>query len=179
MPKTKTFLYRFAVCAAGLLVLSPALADTSLEYAVKAAYLTKFAPFIDWPDAAFASTTAPVVICVLGADPFGATLDKAASGGAGAGRPLSIRRISTADGSEGCQIVFAGDPGAGPLDGLSGKPVVTVTDSGMPSPGVISFVVLDNHVRFDIDDAAAARSGIRISSKLLELAHSVRRRSGP
>ncbi|HWY61463.1 MAG TPA: YfiR family protein [Rhizomicrobium sp.] len=180
MRKTRQVLHRLAIFSAGLLAFSPAHAQTSLEYAVKAAYLTKFAPFVDWPDTAFASASAPVTICILGTDPFGDAIDKAAArSAAGNGRPLAIRRISSADAANGCHIVFDGDPGVGSLDSLSGKPVVTVTDSTAPAHGVIRFVTLDNHVRFDIDDAAAARSGIRISSKLLELAHSVTRRSGP
>jgi hypothetical protein len=117
-----------------------------------------------------------VTICVLGRDPFGDALDKAAGGGAGAGRPLAVRRIANVEAADGCQIVYAANPEASVLNALAGKPVVTVTDSGMPARGIISFVTLDNHVRFDIDDAAAARNGIRISSKLLELAHSVTRR---
>lgn len=159
--KTARPLYRLLILAAGLIPFWPAQADTPLEYAVKAAYLTKFAPFIEWPESVFASAAAPVNICILGADPFGATIDKAASGAGG--RPLAIRRISAATAADGCQIVYTNDPQAGSLDALQSKPVVTVTDSGLPQVGVISFVMLDNHVRFDIDDAAAARDGIRIS----------------
>jgi hypothetical protein len=178
MPRAKTVLYRLAVLATGMLAFSPARGDTSLEYAVKAAYLTKFVPFIEWPDAAFTAAAAPITICIMGADPFGDTIDKAAGGVSGGGRRLAIRRLAPADAADGCQMVYAGDAAA--LDALAGKPVVTVTDSGMAVRGVISFVMLDNHVRFDIDDAAAARGGIRISSKLLELAHSVTRRgAGP
>jgi hypothetical protein len=58
------------------------------------------------------------------------------------------------------------------------RPVMTVTDSGMRAHGIISFVVIDNHVRFDIDDDAARRVGLSISSKLLTLAHAVRHRGG-
>ena len=62
---------------------------------------------------------------------------------------------------------------------MKGKPVVTVTDSGLKAHGVISFVIEDNHVRFDIDDAAAAAGGLMISSKLLGLAHAVKRGGQP
>ena len=157
---------------------APAQGQASLEYAVKAAYLTKFAPFIDWPDGVFANPGVPVTICILGYDPFGATLDKAAASGSGSGRPIVIRRLALNDAADGCQIVFTGDANAG-LDELRGKPVVTVTDSTVPVHGIISFVMQDNHVRFDIDDAGAETSGLRISSKLLGLAHSVSRRSRP
>ena len=57
--------------------------------------------------------------------------------------------------------------------------MVTVTDSGLKARGVISFVIEDNHVRFDIDDAAAAQGGLMISSKLLGLAHAVKQRGQP
>jgi hypothetical protein len=163
---------------AELLVQPRAWAQASLEYQVKAAYLTKFIPFIDWPEGTFASPGAPVTICVLGADPFGATLDKAAATAGGAGRPLTVRRVAIADSMDGCQIVFTSEIQSDILEALRDKPVVTVTDSSVAAKGIISFVVLDGHVRFDIDNAAAEKNGIRISSKLLELAHSVTRRGG-
>jgi hypothetical protein len=56
---------------------------------------------------------------------------------------------------------------------------VTVTDSGLSVHGMISFVIENNHVRFDIDDAMAAEGGLVISSKLLGLAHAVKMRSQP
>jgi hypothetical protein len=175
--------FRRGVIVGGLALLTltcqRAAAQTSLEYAVKAAYLTKFVPFLDWPATAFASGSAPVTICVFGVDPFGSLLDKAAAGDRGGGRPLAIRRIVSAEAAEGCHIVYTADPNVGTLDGLDGKPIAIVTDAPAPARGVIRFVTLDNHVRFDIDDAMAARDGLRISSKLLELARSVRRRSGP
>ena len=73
--RLRRFLATGLVCVA---LLMPAAAQTpSLESAVKAAYLTKFIPFIQWPDTAFASPAAPVTICVLGDDPFGPSLDMA------------------------------------------------------------------------------------------------------
>ncbi len=146
----------------------------SLEYAVKAAYLTKFIPFITWPDAAGFS------ICVLGEDPFGGKLEQAASGVKAGDRAVTVRHVAAPDTS--CQLVFLGVNDAGAdaaLEALRGKPVVTVTDSDVRVHGVISFVIVDNHVRFDIDDAAAAQNGISISSKLLGLAHAVKQRGQP
>jgi hypothetical protein len=80
-------------------------------------------------------------------------------------------------------LIFLGpsDPAVteGTLDSVKDKPVVTVTDSGLKARGVISFLIDANHVRFDIDNGAAARNGIVISSKLLSLAHAVKQRSQP
>lgn len=167
--------------AAGLgcvTLLIPAAAQTpSLEYAVKAAYLTKFIPFIQWPDSAFASPAAPVTICVLGNDPFGASLDKAAAGAKSVERPIMVRRLAEPDAA--CQLLFAGggDATDSALEAMKGRAVVTVTDTDAAPRGVISFAVVGNRVRFDIDDSLAAEGGLTISSKLLSLARTVKQRS--
>jgi YfiR/HmsC-like len=151
-------------------------AQSSLEYEVKAAYLVKFAPFIEWPDTAFASASAPLAICVVGPDPFGPLLDRAATGARDGDRAVTIRRLAAPDAA--CQILFAGGDAQAvesELEAVKDRPVVTVTDSGAPAHGIISFAVIGNHVRFDIDEAEADSVSIHISSKLLDLAHAVRK----
>ena len=64
------------------------------------------------------------------------------------------------------------------LDKVRGSPVLTVTDGAGPSTrGMVNFVLKSNRVRFEIDEASAAQSGLMISSKLLSLAAAVRPRS--
>ncbi len=159
-------------------------ADPSLEYAVKAAYLPKFVPFITWPENALGAANAPLTICVLGQDHFEGRLDQAASVTHAGEHAVQVRHLAAPDPDAGCRLIFlpAGADLAlvqGTLDAMRGHPVVTVTDSGVKARGVISFVISDNHVRFDIDDALAAEGGLAISSKLLGLAHAVRPRSQP
>jgi hypothetical protein len=167
----------------GLVLSGGARADVSLEYAVKAAYLPKFIPFITWPDVAFSSPSTPVTICVVGADPFGGRLEQAAGELKSGDRTIAVRYLSAPDPSISCQLIFLGkgdeSVAAGALDAAKGKPVITVTDSGLKAHGVISFVIEGNHVRFDIDDAVAAQGGMVISSKLLSLAHAVKGRGAP
>ena len=172
---------RAGILLALLTLLLPAWAraDVSLEYAVKAAYLPKFIPFITWPDSAFASPTAPLTICVMGQNRFEDRLDKAAAEAHSGEHHVQVRHLAAPE--PGCQLVFltAGtDPALvqAALEAAHGHPVVTVVDSGLKARGVISFVIQDNHVRFDIDDALAADSGLSISSKLLGLAHAVKPR---
>jgi hypothetical protein len=171
------------LAALGLILATGARADVSLEYTVKAAYLPKFVPFITWPETAFTSPTAPVTICVVGTDPFGGKLEQAASGLKSGERAIAVRYLPAPDPAVSCQVVFLG-PGdmavaEGALDAMKGKPVVTVTDSGLKARGVISFLIEANHVRFDIDAATAAQGGVAISSKLLSLAHAVKQRDQP
>jgi hypothetical protein len=152
-------------------------AQPSLEYQVKAAYLTKLSPFIDWPSDAFASPTAPLNICIVGHDPFGAAIDRAVQGQKDREHPLAVRRMAAPE--PGCHILFTGDAATAEqaMAAVRGSPVVTVGDSGQPGRGMISFVIAGNNVRFDIDAAAAESVGVRFSSKLLSLARSVRRSS--
>ena len=152
----------------------------SLEYAVKASYLYKFAPFVQWPARVFPSTASPFAICVAGEDPFGAVLDDVVKGQALDDHPILVRRLTGAEGAVNCQILFVGrmaPPAAADLlHAVAGQPVVTVTDrSRGVGGGIIEFVMRDGRVRFDIDEAAAEAAGAPISSKLLGLAAKVRK----
>ena len=165
---------------AGLAV--PLAANASpIEYAVKATYLCKFAPFIEWPTSAFTSRSSPFNLCVLGDDPFGRTLDQAVSGQRVGEHPMFVKRLDRMDGAETCHILYAGGsprmPAAEAVRRVRGAPVLTVTDESRGgSGGIIQFVLKDGRVRFEIDAAAATASQIVISSKLLSLALSVRSR---
>jgi len=160
-----------------LAVLMPAGAQPSLENPVKAAYLSKFAPFIEWPAGAFATPTAPLVICVAGADPLGANLDRAVQGQKTGEHPLTVRRLAEPEAAADCHILYTADPlvAGAALEAAAARPVLTVTDSGLPVQGMISFVRVGNNLRFDIDEARAQEARLVISSKLLALARTVRR----
>ena len=80
----------------------------TLEYAVKANYLVRFAVFVEWPSRVFASSEAPVVICVTGRDPFGAVLTDAASAHTAEGRRIVARALRAADRVAGCHMVYVG-----------------------------------------------------------------------
>jgi hypothetical protein len=156
----------------------------SLEYAVKATYLYKFAPFIGWPAGAFADAAAPVSICIVGNDPFGPIADRAVAGQTIDDRRIQIHRLPVVEGDPGCQVMYIGGSpeqsvGAA-LDLLKGRPTLTITDSARDSQakGMVHFILRDNKVRFEIDDQAAADSGIVISSKVLSLATAVKPRRG-
>lgn len=159
---------------------SPTAAAPSLEYAVKANYLYKFAPFVEWPPRLFAQPSTPLSICVAGEDPFGGALDEAVRGQTFNGRPIVVRRMTAVEPGSPCNVLFVNRPtGQSPaaaLKAVAGEPVLTVTDGGRNGEaGIIQFVMEDGHVRFDIDEAAARASGLSISSKLLSLAVSHRR----
>lgn len=145
----------------------------NLETAVKATYLYKFAPFVTWPAAPGESLT----ICIIGADPFGDVLDRAIAGQGYNGRPFRVLRLPVIGVDSGCAVAYLGGSGhqsvASALKVLKGAPVLTVTQNSR-SPGIIDFVNLQGHIRFQVDLAAASRNHLEISSKLLAMAASVK-----
>lgn len=152
-----------------------------LETAVKAAFLPKFAPYVAWPASATPAPGAPYMLCVVGRDPFGALVDEAVAGERIGPSPIMVRRLDRVDRGAGCHLAFLGGSGSQPvaaaLDGLEGAPVLTVTDARIAKRrGMVHFELRGGRVRFHIDDAAAARSGLGLSSKLLALAATVRQR---
>ncbi len=158
---------------------SPADARAStLETSVKATYIYKLAPFVTWPQS---DPAKPFVICVVGADPFGAVLDQAVAGQVYAQRPIQVTRLDAVNPQSGCDIAYLGGSHAQPveaaLQALHGTPVLTVTDENAPD-GIIAFRLSGGHVRFRVDQEAADNAGLTISSKLLDLALSVRTKGG-
>lgn len=154
--------------------------DNPLETAVKASYLYKFAPFVNWPPSAFPSPNSPLAICIFGLDPFGSVLDRAVAGQNVGGREIVVRRLSDTHEIDGCQILFIGRlPGATTTDLshiLAGKPILTVSDASRgDNTGMIALVEEAGRVRFKVDADLAQANGLTLSSKLLSLALAVHR----
>ncbi len=164
---------------------APAQETRPPDYRVKAAFVYNFGKFVEWPDAAFAGTNAPLVIGVLGGDPFHGDCERIVANKNINGHPVVVRQIShpisagQAPGYpdlKGCHILFisASESDNLPdiLDALKGASVLTVTDNldhFAASGAIINFVMENKNVRFEINDEAARRAGLKISSKLLSL----------
>lgn len=149
------------------------------EYQIKAVFLFNFAQFVDWPPAAFAGTQAPLVIGVLGDDPFKAYLDETVRGETANGRPIVIEHYRRMEEIKSCHVLFISRSEYGRLEqifaGLKGRNILTVGDAeGFTlRGGMIRFVTDKNKVRFRIDLEAARAANLTISSKLLRPAEIV------
>jgi hypothetical protein len=151
-----------------------------LALAVKAAFLYKFEPFVNWPAEAFPSVDSPFNLCVVGNDPFGSLLDRVVAGQQTAGHGIVVVRLESPSPEAHCSMLYIGTADAGAARqaeaAVAGAPVLTVTDSidDSSAKGMINFVIADNRIRFEIDAARARQAGLDISSKLLSLAVSVK-----
>ena len=145
---------------------------------MKAAFLLNFTKFIEWPADAFASERSPIAICVLGDDPFGNSLDQIVEGESVNARKLVVARINHAPAPKSCQVLFIGRSGNDNkiLTGL-GPGVLTVGEGGsfLRDGGMIAFVVENRRVRFDINQTAVESAKLKMSSKLLTVARSVKK----
>jgi len=163
-----------AVC---LLVPQSAFGQSASEYEIKAAFLLNFTKFVEWPSTAFAAAESSLAICILAKDPFGRTLDDLVQGEAVNGRKIEVRRLSDLPQPRACQVVFVGLPEKDLSKTLSslGPGVLSVGEgeSFIRNGGIIGFVIEKRRVRFDINQAAAERAGLKLSSRLLGVARSV------
>jgi len=146
--------------------------DISPEYRVKAAYLYNFVRFVEWPSA---DSSAPLTICVAGRNPFGPVLDGLVSG-----EMVNARRLATKvilEPARDCSVVFVpeGATTGAYLRAAQGQPVLTVGESStfIAQGGMVRFYIDGRNVRFEINPAAADQAGLRISSRLLQLARIV------
>jgi hypothetical protein len=151
------------------------------EYRVKAAFLYNFAKFVEWPPQAFLSANTPLVICVLGQNPFGRSLDEAVDGKVVEDRKLVVRQFADIRQVSGCHILFVSSSERKYLRAILGdlkeSGVLTVgeTEGFTAEGGVITLWLEGDRVRFEINLDAASRQKLRISSRLLSLARIVKK----
>ncbi len=148
-------------------------AATSDEYKVKAVFLFNFAQFVDWPEKAFADPKAPLVIGVLGQDPFGTYLDEVVQGEKVGLRPIVIRRFHRVDDVGRCHILFISRSEAPQLARviarLDHRAILTVGDADVFNRvgGMVRFVTENGKIRLRINPDAAKACDLIISSKIL------------
>ena len=154
----------------------PATATLSAEYRVKAGFLFNFPQFVEWPTRAFREARSPIVIGILGDDPFGRYLDELVQGEKIGERPLVVQRFARVEDIADCHILFVSRSEAGQFDKilarLRDRSVLTVgeEESFERAGGMVRFVIESNKVRLRINPDAAKASELTISSKLLRLA---------
>jgi hypothetical protein len=143
---------------------------------VQAVFLFNFAQFVDWPAEAFPDPQAPLVIGILGKDPFGSFLDETVRGETVRGRTFRINRYRRLEQVKDCHILFISRSETDRLDGilaaLKGRPILTVSsgDDFDRAGGIIRFILEESKIRLSVDLEAAQAARLTFSSKLLRSA---------
>lgn len=154
-----------------------------VESQVKAAYLYKFMAYVEWPSSVFAQADTPITIGIIGADEIADELNLLKRGHLVNNRTLEVKLLKSGETLPGLQILFiGGNQESGRvkrlLDSIQTQPVLTVSDSpgGLANGSIINFVPVDERIRFEVSVAQAERSGLKISARLLNVAHKIETR---
>jgi len=178
----------FATCALALLSLFARAASAAppartsatqeREYQVKAAYIFNLLPFTTWPATAFRSGNAPLNLCIANPDPFGDALRQTFQNEHVGSHPVAIVQVTSPGAVIDCHVLFVGadaDP-TGALEQVAqNAPVLTIGESTRfeQRGGMITFVIDQGRVRFNLNQTAAARVNLQFSSKVLQVARAI------
>jgi hypothetical protein len=168
------------LCMAGAGGGSAAQAQTYSEDAVKAAFLYRFAGYVDWPAAALSDPQ--FTIAVLDADGVATELGRLLQNRQIQNRPAQVRSIKNIREVNNAQMLYIGTAYREDLRravaSVGGKPVLVVTsaDAGLDAGSSVNFLLIDQRVRFEISVDAAQSAGLRVASELLAVAVRVRGR---
>lgn len=158
---------------------APGWAQASVsESAVKAAFLYKFAGFVEWPASAFAGPADPLVIGVLGNDPVASDLELVVAGRGAEGRRVVARRLRDGESLAGFHVLLLGGTREARLRELTRSvigPVLLVTeqDGALQLGSVLNFDTDAGRVRFSASLTSAEARGLRLSARLLAVAQHV------
>jgi hypothetical protein len=162
-----------AILLHGAISPAPVQAVSPQEYQIKAVFLYNFALFVEWPASSFPDSRAPIVIGILGRDPFDTYLQEAISGEKVNNRLIIIAHYNSVEEIKQCHILFISSSESGRLEthlqALVGRPILTVADfEGFAQRGgMIRFKNENNKVRFRINVEATTSANLTVSSKLL------------
>ena len=149
------------------------------EYLIKAGFIYNFAKFVEWPSTAFSQPDSPIMIGVLGTDPFGSVLDRLVEDKKIGARGFVVKRYKWGKDLKDlkeCKILFVSASEKAHIDeivqAVKGLPILMVgeTPGFAERGGIIRFTLEDNRVRFEINVDAAHQADLNISSRLLTLA---------
>lgn len=178
-PKFKSvrrWLLFLGFCLGILLNINSLAQQQPTEYQIKAAFIFNFAKFVDWPPNTFTETNSPIVVGILGKNVFEGNLEKIIGNKTINNRPFRFVDLASPTEAARCHILFISpsekDNVRKIVEGLHHASVLTIseTDHFVDAGGMINFVIEDNKIRFEINNTAAKKAGLQISSKLLSLA---------
>lgn len=171
------------MCAAPGIAAPPATPSKQFRV-VQTAFLWKLVQFVEWPEARFSSPESPLIVGVLGDDPFGSNLDDIFRGEKIGKRPIQVVRFKRVEDIKVCHILYVSASEAPQLDralaALAGRSIVTVSDieTFARSGGIVQFAIEDGQTRLYINYDASRAAQIEISSKLLRGAKIVKTSKG-
>lgn len=166
------------------------------EYELKTAYLYNFALFTAWPATWAPENGSTMALCTMGEDQFGASIEQLHNREV-RGKRLIVRRSISVEQAPSCHILYIAESErqnmAVILESLRGSSVLTISDApanntmkegtpaasmadapaGPPVRCMITLILENKRLMFEVDSAAARQAGLTMSSRLLYLARHI------
>jgi hypothetical protein len=177
-PGWRARLFALGGWLAGLAILGAQTAPSN-EYQLKAVFLFNFTQFVEWPREAFVDPDEPLIIGVLGADPFGPYLDQTVQGEKINGRAIEVRRYRSVAEIQACHVLFISQSETPRmrdiLSRLRTRSILTVGDSDnfAQHGGIIRFYTDKGRIKLRVNLDSAKEARLTISSKLLRAADTI------
>jgi hypothetical protein len=156
--------------------------DEEREYQIKAAFLLNFIRYTTWPESAFEDKDSPLVLQVVGADPFGKVLDKTFEDEKAGGRKIVIRRTLHLPETVEGHLAFCGkltdEQQESLIKACAKRPILLVGESeGFAQEGAcVNFFLQSRKTRFEINIDALGEGELTMSPDVLKLARIVHTR---
>ncbi|MEX2122939.1 MAG: YfiR family protein [Woeseia sp.] len=180
---TTAFVACLVIAASGAVRVEGQPIDSASEQSIKAAYLYKFADYVEWPDGVMEDPATFLTIGVVSADSLADELQVMTAGRKVHGRSIAVRRVGPQEPLDGVHILFVAAAGIDELARLTTMAqehsvlVVTEVGDGLELGSVINFRPVNQRIRFDVSLESADRSRLRLSARLLAVAADVKPRS--
>lgn len=140
---------------------------------IHAAMLYNFIKYVQWPNEGEAGD---FVVGVIGDENVFNTLKAWYDGKAKGTKKYVIKKLSSPDEANICQVVYVGKSKNRDFDviksSVSGKSILTITDgNGMAEKGsCINFKVIDGKLKFELNQAMVSGSNLKVSTQLSSMA---------
>lgn len=176
MPRRGVFVFLFMLFAMAA-PFDVRAADVSKEYQLKAVLLFRLTQFVEWPADVFATTNSPVVIGILGENPFGSAVEIAARGETAHTRPIEVRYLREANEAADCHVLYICRSERARLREIlrvvQEKSVLTVSDieNFATEPGeAVRFMSEENKIGLRINLEATKAAKLSVDARLLRMA---------
>ncbi len=163
------------LAGAGSVSSSTGAAQMRDERAVRAAYVFNLIKYVEWP-----SQDRELTIGLAGDAATGEVMEKLLNGRASDGETVRVVRSPSDEELAKCRVLYIADGQAGEalrfLEKVRGRSILTVgeTEAFARAGGMIGLVNSGDHIQIEVNLDAAQSAGIRISSRVLNLATIVR-----
>ena len=139
---------------------------------MQAAFIYNFTLLVNWP-ASYQS--GDFVIAVLGNSPINKELEEMAKQKKAGNQTIIIKKISSPAEIGNAQMVYVPNGSKGKIPDVVSKTgsnatlIITETEGAGANGSIINFILIDEKLKFEINESKATSKGLKLAANLLKL----------